>query len=564
MIMMVRVILLLLALVTVDIVPQIALAAGPERSAQLPETPAGRLEHILRRGTLIVGVKDDYPPMGFRDGNEGAIIGFEPDMAQAVADRLGVALELVPVTSSNRLGRVNQGQIDLVIATMGDTAERRGQAGLIQPNYYASGVALYGRPNLPYSDWGQLRGRPVCLVRGGYYNRILDDTYLVSGQYYPSPRDALLALRQDACVGWAFDDVALVSLAAENETSDFAVSLPSILTTPWALAVAKGEENADWGRFVSDLVAEWHARGTFLELQDKWGLYPSAYLSVAQEIWSRHEGGEYYCTRDLVTGEFRQTCVTTDVLRTGAPPVDVPAWAATLQTATGWDLSVVFEAYDRARLARGLGQTLGLSLCAILGALVIGISLGLMNARLMQSRGMARLLRAPVVGVITLARMTPPILQLYIVFFGLGGLMSTAGHATPGAFITATLIFSFYAGATNAVLITHGLTQERDAHPGIGLFQALPQALVRSYDGLVSTCVNIVKAAGMASAIAVTELIATVNLIITEGGDASVLMNGLLVFYFFFVMAVLWLFRWIKSAFLHRPSRPLDSHELGA
>lgn len=548
-----RLCLLGLMLLAGPVLPQTAETPATERRAEMPENPQGRLDHILRRGTLIVGVKDDYPPMGYRDPSNGRIVGFEPDMARAIAARLGVALDLVPVTSNNRLGRVNQGQIDLVIATMGDTAERRGQAGLIQPNYYASGVALYGRSDHPYTDWGQLRGRPVCLVQGAYFNRILDDTYLVSAQYYPSSRDALLALRQDACVGWAFDDVALVSLAAEEADANFTVKLPSILATPWAIAVAQGEETADWGLFLSDLMAEWHAQGKFLELQDKWGLLPNPYLTTAQEIWARSGEDGFYCARDPETGEYTATCVTTDVLRTGAPPVDVPAWAEAIQSATGWDLSVLFDAYDRTRLTRGLGMTLALSLCAILGALLIGITLGLINAGLSQAALLGRLFRAPVLAIITLARMTPPILQLYIVFFGLGGLMSNAGHVTPGAFVTAALIFSFYAGATNAVLITHGLQQEREAHPELDLIHALPKALIRSYDGLVSTCVNIVKAAGMASAIALTELIATVNLIITEGGNASVLMNGLLVLYFVFVMSVLWLFQRVRRVLLRAP-----------
>jgi polar amino acid transport system substrate-binding protein len=67
--------------------------------------------------------------------------------------------------------------------------------------------------------------------------------------------------------------------------------------------------------------------------------------------------------------------------------------------------------------------------------------------------------------------------------------------------------------------------------------------MVRAFDGLVATCVNIVKAAGMASAIALTEVIATVNTLIAEGASAATLMNFLLLFYFLFVMAVIVLFR---------------------
>ena len=72
---------------------------------------------------------------------------------------------------------------------------------------------------------------------------------------------------------------------------------------------------------------------------------------------------------------------------------------------------------------------------------------------------------------------------------------------------------------------------------------SLPEAIERSYEGLVSTSVNIVKAAGLASTIALPETISVVNSIIAEGGDASTMMNLLLVFYFVFVLAVLGLLR---------------------
>ena len=70
------------------------------------------LEQIKKRGTLIVGVKADYKPYGFRDPS-GKIIGIEPDLAQDVANKLGVKLELVPVVSSNRMQFLEQGKIEL-------------------------------------------------------------------------------------------------------------------------------------------------------------------------------------------------------------------------------------------------------------------------------------------------------------------------------------------------------------------------------------------------------------------------------------------------------------------
>src|SRR5260221_6989755 len=100
---------------------------------------AQTLERIKERGKIVVGVKADYKPFGFRDPS-GKLIGLEPDLAQDVADALGVKLELEPGVSSNRMQFLQQGKIDLMIATMNDKPDRRQVVGIIEPSYYASGV----------------------------------------------------------------------------------------------------------------------------------------------------------------------------------------------------------------------------------------------------------------------------------------------------------------------------------------------------------------------------------------------------------------------------------------
>src|SRR5580704_4986870 len=85
---------------------------------------ADDLAMIRQRGTLIVGVKADYPPFGFRSPS-GEIVGIEPALAADVAKSLGVKLELVPVSAANRIQFLQQGKIDLIIATMNGTLERR-------------------------------------------------------------------------------------------------------------------------------------------------------------------------------------------------------------------------------------------------------------------------------------------------------------------------------------------------------------------------------------------------------------------------------------------------------
>ena len=114
------------------IVATAALAAFAATSSH-----AQTLEKIKQRGVLVVGTKADYKPFGFRDPS-GAIVGFEPDLAKDVADRLGVKLTLEPVVSANRMQFLQQGKIDLMIATMNVTDERKKTVGVVDPSYYAS------------------------------------------------------------------------------------------------------------------------------------------------------------------------------------------------------------------------------------------------------------------------------------------------------------------------------------------------------------------------------------------------------------------------------------------
>src|SRR5579871_2122937 len=131
---------------------------------------AQTLEKIKQRGVLVVGSKADYKPFGFRDAS-GAIVGFEPDIAKLVADKLGVKLEIEPVVGSNRMQFLQQGKIDLMIATMNDTPDRRKVVGIVEPLYYASGANVLSNKKAALKSWEQLKGQKICGIQGAWYNK---------------------------------------------------------------------------------------------------------------------------------------------------------------------------------------------------------------------------------------------------------------------------------------------------------------------------------------------------------------------------------------------------------
>jgi polar amino acid transport system substrate-binding protein len=236
-----------------------------------------RLMKVLEQGKLVVGVKVDYKPWGFRDVS-GQIVGMEPDMAQDVADALAVALELVPVTSENRMRFLQQGKIDLIIATMSDVAKRRKVVGIVEPNYYSSGTNVMSPKKLRLKTWRSLKGRPVCGVQGAFYNRIVEERYSARVIPFATVDEVLQTLRDGRCIAFVFDSALLIRHLASGDYDDYEMPFRSEDETPWVVAVPLAELDNLWGRFMSGMLYWWHTSGRLIELEEKWGIPPTDYL----------------------------------------------------------------------------------------------------------------------------------------------------------------------------------------------------------------------------------------------------------------------------------------------
>ncbi len=227
------------------------------------------LQDIKDRGTLRVGVKADYRPYGYLDEG-GDIVGLEPDLAQDVADDLGVGLELVPVVASNRMQFLEQGRIDLMIATMTDTAERREVVRMVEPSYYSSGTNILTPDSTGLTEWSDLDGAPVCGVQGAFYNRKTEEEFGARIVAFTGTAEALTALEQGRCIALVYDDSFIVSRLADPQYADYEMPLASIDDAPWGLAVAPGEDA--FADYMGGIVEGWHGSGRILELEADYGI----------------------------------------------------------------------------------------------------------------------------------------------------------------------------------------------------------------------------------------------------------------------------------------------------
>src|SRR5690606_39112774 len=84
---------------------------------------ASALDDVLKNGVLKVAVPQDFPPFG-SVGKDMKPQGYDIDVANLIGEKLGVKVELVPVTSANRVPYLQTNKVDLVISSLGKNPDR--------------------------------------------------------------------------------------------------------------------------------------------------------------------------------------------------------------------------------------------------------------------------------------------------------------------------------------------------------------------------------------------------------------------------------------------------------
>jgi polar amino acid transport system substrate-binding protein len=261
---------------------QLALLACLAAALATPAAADG-LDDIKAKGEISFGVKAEYKPFGFRDAS-GEIKGFEIDIATAIAKALGVKPKFEPVQDATRLPFITQGRVDVVIATMNDTPERRRTVGIIEPFYYASGASLLAPKSAKLKTWEELKGKKVCGTQGSNWNKPIEEKFGVEVVAFRGIAEAETALKNGECVGFLYGNTALAErLADPVRWGDYEAPLPTLNESPWAMAVKADEKDRPLGKKISELLAGWHKDGTLLALEKKWGLPPSPWLASESE-----------------------------------------------------------------------------------------------------------------------------------------------------------------------------------------------------------------------------------------------------------------------------------------
>ena len=122
------------------------------------------LDAIVARKQINIAVPTDYPPYGYV-GTDMAPQGLDIEMARLIAAKLGVKVELLPVSSANRIPYLQTKKADLIISTLGKNPEREKVIDF-SAAYAPFYQAVFGPKTMNIKAWADLSGKSVAVTRG--------------------------------------------------------------------------------------------------------------------------------------------------------------------------------------------------------------------------------------------------------------------------------------------------------------------------------------------------------------------------------------------------------------
>ena len=229
------------------------------------------LAAIKQRGTIKIGVKFDNPGFGYLDPKGGSEpVGFEIDLAREIAKRLlgdPKKVQFTQVISSNRIPQVQNGDIDMFLATATITPARLEQINFSNV-YYMAGQSLLVKKAAAIAKYQDLAGKSVCTAKGSTpevtIKKLVPSATVDTFDGYAPCLQAVLQGRDDAITT---DNTILLGFA-DQYPKDLKMVGGLFTYEPYGAGIAKG--NYTLTKAVNDALAAIGNDGTFAKIHEKW------------------------------------------------------------------------------------------------------------------------------------------------------------------------------------------------------------------------------------------------------------------------------------------------------
>jgi ABC-type amino acid transport substrate-binding protein len=228
------------------------------------------MSRMTERGSIVIGVLDDQPGIGFFDRVSDSFVGFDIEIAELVADKLGFTADeitFVPLDLGERENAIVTGAVDMVVAAYPITDQNKKRVSFAGP-YLVNALNMLLRAGEPL-DPNSMRGHKICTVTGSFAPAYLDAVGVGQSDITQEGDlldcvDALHDRRADAVVS---DDIALAGTAAAR--SDLYDMLPYSTTTTVTYGIGLAHDEKPLRDKTNDILTGALADGAWQRIYDR-------------------------------------------------------------------------------------------------------------------------------------------------------------------------------------------------------------------------------------------------------------------------------------------------------
>jgi len=225
------------------------------------------LDDVKARGTLRVGLEGTYPPFNYKD-EQGKLAGFDVEIAQALAERMGLKAEFTPTEWSGILAGLQAGKYDVIVNQVAATDKRRETFDFSDP-YVLSQAQFIVRANetRPFASTSDLKGRTIGVGQGSNYADLAKGIAGATVKVYPGATEYL----QDLATGridCALNDTLLIPYLAQK--TKLPVKAGPAIGPIEANAIPFRQGNPKFKMALNKALSDLKADGSFARISTKW------------------------------------------------------------------------------------------------------------------------------------------------------------------------------------------------------------------------------------------------------------------------------------------------------
>ncbi len=199
------------------------------------------LTDIQTRGQLNCAVYSDVPPFSSPDQKTRQLVGMDVDLCGALAQQMGVKLNLMPTSIEARIAVIATGRADVLIANLAYTKTRGKQIQFSDPYYVAKEMLLVKKPNV-HKTRADFKGKRISATKGTTSEQSI---YLAGAKAvtFQDAASAFLALEQNKVVGFVTNTMTGVKMIAQAKKEGIELGMISepMALEPIGVGMKQGE-----------------------------------------------------------------------------------------------------------------------------------------------------------------------------------------------------------------------------------------------------------------------------------------------------------------------------------